>query len=74
MKTIRELREERDWTQLDVAYKVGVTPATVSNWERGIYEPKVTQLRKLAQLFGVRMDEIALIGEEEEPAMGKRAA
>jgi len=61
MKTIRELREDHGLTQLEVAYRLKVTPATVSNWERGIYEPKVAQLRALAHLFGVRMDDITLI-------------
>lgn len=64
VKTIRELREERDWTQLELAYKLKVTPATVSNWERGIYEPKASQLRAIARLFGVSMDDIALVGDE----------
>ncbi len=66
MKTIKELRDEQGLTQLEVAYRVNVTPATVSNWERGVYEPKVTQLRALARLFGVSMDDIALVGEEIE--------
>lgn len=70
MKTIREYREERGWTQFELAVKVGVTPGAVSNWERGVSEPKVSQLRKLAALFGVRMDEIILI----EPQEGKAAA
>ena len=70
MKTIRQLREERGWTQLALAYKAGVTPATVSNWERGIHEPKVSQLRGLARLFGVSMDDIALAGEEQSAAAG----
>jgi putative transcriptional regulator len=68
MKTIRELREAAGLTQLEVAYRVGVTPATVSNWERGVFEPKVSQLRKLAQLFGVSMDDVELVEE------GKAAA
>ena len=72
MKTIRELREQQGWTQLDLAYRARVTPATVSNWERGIYEPKVTQLRKLAKLFDVGSDDITLIVGE--AAEGKLAA
>ena len=56
MKTIRTLREERGWTQLELANKLGVTPATVYNWERGKYEPKASQLRALARAFGVSMD------------------
>ncbi len=60
MKTIRELREGRDWTQLELATRLGVTPVTVYNWERGRYEPKVSQFRALARTFGVSMDDIAL--------------
>ncbi len=58
MKTIRELREERGLTQLQVAIGIGVTPATVYNWERGKFEPKASQLRALAQFFNVSMDAI----------------
>lgn len=69
MKTIRELREERGWTQLQLAIKLGVTPVTIYNWERGRYEPKVSQFRSLAREFGVSMDDIALTrrGSETQP-------
>ena len=66
MKTIRELREARGWTQLDLAYKLGVTPATVYNWERGKYEPAASKLRLIAKVFEVSMDNIALPGEAHE--------
>ncbi len=61
MKTIRELRDERGWTQLELANRLGVTPSTVYNWERGRYEPKVSQLRAMARLFGVSSDDIELV-------------
>ncbi len=64
MKTIRELREAQGWTQLDLAYKLGVTPSTVYNWERGRSELTASRLRQLAQLFGVSMDDIALPSEK----------
>ena len=70
MKTIRALREERGWTQLGLANAIGVTPATVYNWERGKYEPKASQLRSLARVFGVGMDAIDFEG----PMRGKAAA
>lgn len=60
MKSIRQLREERGWRQLDLANKLDVVPATVYNWERGTHEPKASQLRALAEVFGVSMDEIEL--------------
>ena len=59
-KTIRQLREAQGLTQLELANKLDVTPATVYTWERGRNEPRVSQLRKLADLFGVLMDDIEL--------------
>lgn len=70
MKTIKELREERGWTQFDLAVKLGVTPTTISAWERGMYEPRASQLRALAGLFEVPMDQI----DTWTPVEGKDAA
>jgi transcriptional regulator with XRE-family HTH domain len=58
MRTIRELRTAAGMTQRQVAEGVSVTIATVANWERGTYEPRASQLRALARLFSVCMEEI----------------
>ena len=60
MKTIRELRQERGWTQFELALKVGVQPQAVYLWESGRRTPQVPQLRKLGAVFGLCSDEIAL--------------
>ncbi|CAN5597007.1 hypothetical protein BH24CHL1_BH24CHL1_04850 [soil metagenome] len=60
-KTIRDLREAHGWSQFELAVKVGVTPGAVGKWERGVNEPKVTQLRRMAEVFGVLMDQIELL-------------
>jgi transcriptional regulator with XRE-family HTH domain len=69
MKSIRELREERGWSQFELAVQAGVTPGTVGNWERGKTEPRATQLRRLAKVFGVPMDEIDIAEPEEGKAV-----
>jgi transcriptional regulator with XRE-family HTH domain len=74
MKTIRGLREERGWTQLELANAIGVTPATVYNWERGKYEPKASQLRALARAFAVSMDDIDFEGERRGETSGPDGA
>jgi transcriptional regulator with XRE-family HTH domain len=61
MPTIRELREAKGWTQQDLAYQLGVAVSTVSTWEQGRFEPRATQLRKLAQVLGVPMEEIEIV-------------
>jgi DNA-binding XRE family transcriptional regulator len=60
MKTIRELRRQRGWTQFDLALAVGVQPQTVYLWESGRRQPQVSQMRKLGEVFGLCSDEIEL--------------
>ena len=69
-KTIRELREARGWTQLELGNKLGVTPVTVYNWERGQHMPTAPQLRALASALTVSMDDIDFEG----PMVAKNAA
>lgn len=57
-KTIRELREDAGLTQLQLAMHLGVTPSAVYAWESGRNEPRASQLKAIAQHFGVSMDVI----------------
>jgi transcriptional regulator with XRE-family HTH domain len=66
MTTIRQLREEQGWSQFDLALKVGVRPETVYQWETGRALPKVLQLRKLAEIFGLSSDAITLVRRQPE--------
>ncbi len=52
------LRSRSGMTQADVASKLGVTPAAVSKWENGSSKPRVEILFQLAQLLGVRTEEL----------------
>jgi transcriptional regulator with XRE-family HTH domain len=72
-KQIRDLREAAGMTQMDLAVQMGVTIATVSNWERGTSEPFARHLLKLARLFNVSPFDIVL-PEIEKPKRGKAAA
>lgn len=44
--------------QREFADKIGVSLATVTNWEKGKTEPDASQLRKISQLSGIPMDYI----------------
>lgn len=52
------LREKNGMTQAELASKLGVTPAAVSKWENGSSKPRVEVLFQLAQLLGVRAEEL----------------
>ena len=55
---------------MGLAIKLGVTPSTVYNWERGTAEPRARQLGQLADALGVTADEV--LKSLPEP-MGKAA-
>ena len=74
MRTIREFREERGWSQAELAARAKVSPSTVYNWEAGRFEPKATQLRRVAQALGVSMDDIELDPAGKELATHNLAA
>ena len=63
---LRELRIKSGMTQNDIASKLNVSGQTILNWENGIYEPKISQLIELADLFNVTVD--YLIEREKVPS------
>lgn len=52
------LRKGRGMTQAELAEQMGVTDKAVSKWERDISCPDVNVLPRLAELFGVSVDEL----------------
>ena len=64
MMTIKQYRLERGMTQAELAAAMGVQQTNVSRWERGAIRPDVDTLRKLAGIFGCRMDDIAPTGRK----------
>ena len=58
-KTLRQLREERDWSQLDMAVRLGVSVNSIYKCERGLAVPNERNRYRLARLFGVGVTTIA---------------
>jgi transcriptional regulator with XRE-family HTH domain len=51
---IRTLRHERNWSQLDLAEKIGVSQVTICKWEqKECLQIKLDKIRRLAQIFDV---------------------
>lgn len=55
---LKELREKKGLTQLEVAQAIYCTAITYSRYERGEREPKNETLKLLSKLFGVSIDYI----------------
>ena len=61
-KNYAVLRDFCGYTDYRVAKETGISPATLSSWKNGAYTPKIDKLLKIADLFGVTLEE--LIGKE----------
>ena len=64
--SIRRLRTERGMTQEELADYAGVSFQAVSKWETGTTTPDIALLPKLAVFFGVRIDDLFGITDEDE--------
>ncbi len=64
---IRELREEFQMTQKELAEKVSSAQRNVSNWENGVNEPDLDTVVKLCEIFHVGLEE--LFGFEADSAV-----
>ena len=55
---IKVLRAERDWTQADLADRVGISRQAVISIEKYKYTPSLELAFKIAEVFGVSIDEV----------------
>ena len=55
---IASMRKENGMTQLELAELMGVTDKAVSKWERDLSCPDVNTIPKLAEVFGISVDEL----------------
>lgn len=62
---IRNLREDNDYKQKDIANYLNVSQNTYSQYENGIIELTATNLIKLAKLYNVSID--YLLGLSDKP-------
>ena len=51
-------RKELGMSQKEVAYKIGIQPTALSNYELNRRQPPIDILIKLADLFGCTIDEL----------------
>jgi putative transcriptional regulator len=61
---IRVLRAEQDWTQADLASRIGVSRQAVIAVENGKYDPALPLAFRIARAFGKNVEEVFLWEEE----------
>ena len=48
---VKEIRDELNLTQYELAIKLDTTPMTVSRWERGVSKPSKVFVREMARMW-----------------------
>jgi len=69
---LRVLRAERDWSQADLAARLGVSRQTVNAIETGRYDPSLTLAFKIARLFGKLIEDVFEMDEGGEDDGGAK--
>ena len=65
---IRAARKRAHMTQAQLAEAAGIAPISVGNYERGIREPRLEQLLKIAKALDVSIYALILPYDLEDPA------
>lgn len=55
-KRLKELRNQRRWTQKEVAAKIGLQLSQLNKYESGMHVPPADKLIQLAELFNTTTD------------------
>ena len=57
-ENLKDLRIEKRIGQVELAEKLGVSKGTISLWENGLREPKLSSIVLLANFFEISIDEL----------------
>jgi putative transcriptional regulator len=66
---MRVLRAEMDWTQADLASRIGVSRQAVIAVENGKYDPALPLAFRIARAFGKNVEEV-FVWEDDLPQKG----
>lgn len=64
---LRVIRAERNWSQADLAERLGVSRQTINAIETGKYDPSLPLAFRIARLAGARIEDIFQPDEAELP-------
>ena len=63
LAAISSYREERGWTEYQLAERSGLPQSTISSWYRKNLVPTVPSLEKICQAFGITLSQLFAEGD-----------
>ena len=73
LTAITELREQRNWTEYQLAERSGLPQSTISSWFRKGMIPTVPSLEKVCVAFGITLSQLFGSGETNLQVSGVRS-
>ena len=70
---IKELRNEKELTQMELAGKIGYSNASISDWEHNEKQPTAQAIIRLCEYFEVSADYLLGISEDDKPVIFSKA-
>lgn len=58
--TFKAARVNANYTQTEASEKIGISLQTLSDWERGKRYPSVLIAKRMADLYGIKLDDFIL--------------
>ena len=58
LATITKYREERGWTEYQLAERSGLPQSTISSWYRKSMVPTIPSLEKICNAFGITLSQL----------------
>ncbi len=72
--TLKVHRAMRDWTQEELARRVNVTRKTINTIEKGKYVPSTHLSLRIARAFGVTVEELFQLDDQDSAASKESAS
>lgn len=61
-RNVKAIRLDRDFTQEELARKIGCSESLISVWETGLYLPSLNNLIRIAEALKCSLDELVYKG------------
>lgn len=69
LNKITKLREERHWTEYQLAEQSGLTQSTISSWYRKNMLPSISSLSKICDAFGITISQFFLDDDKQNTVL-----
>ncbi len=55
---LKQLRQNKNWSQADAAYRLDISQPAYNKWETDQTKPNIDKLRKIAEVFEVEIQDL----------------